>query len=63
MFDNTRPRPLPHSRPTRTRREFVRDAFAGFGGLALASILQSEQARAGANDPLGPQAAPHAGQG
>ena len=39
-------RPLPHSRPTRTRREFVRDAFAGFGGLALASLLHDEQLRA-----------------
>src|SRR5947209_6791373 len=47
--------PLPHSRPTRTRREFVRDAFCGFGGLALASILQEEQARAGTADPLGPK--------
>ena len=37
----------PHARPTRTRREFVRDAFCGFGGLALASMLHEEQARAG----------------
>ena len=36
----------PHSRPTRNRREFVRDAFCGFGGLALASILHDEEARA-----------------
>lgn len=36
-----------HSRPTRTRREFVRDAFAGFGGLALADLLHRERARAG----------------
>jgi len=43
---------LPHSRPTRTRREFVRDAFCGFGGLAVASMLQEEQARAGSVDPL-----------
>ena len=48
---------LPHSRATRTRREFVRDAFCGFGGLALASMLQEEQARAGAGstDPLAPK--------
>lgn len=39
---------LSHSRPTRTRREFIRDAFCGFGGLALASLLHQEQARAGA---------------
>src|SRR5262245_25678773 len=51
-------RPLPHSRPTRTRREFVRDAFCGFGGLALAAMLHDEQARAGnsrASDPLAPK--------
>lgn len=35
-----------HIRPTQTRREFVRDAFCGFGGLALASLLNQEQARA-----------------
>jgi hypothetical protein len=47
-----------HARPTRTRREFVRDAFCGFGGLALASMLQEEQVRAGTADPLGPKS-PH----
>lgn len=55
--DPTVPR-LPHSRPTRTRREFVRDAFCGFGGLALASLLQDEQARAGEVSPLSARA-PH----
>src|SRR5262245_19963242 len=45
----------PHSRSTRTRREFVRDAFCGFSGLALASILEAEQARAGGADPLAPR--------
>src|SRR3954452_20820796 len=49
----------PHARPTRTRREFVRDAFCGFGGLALASRLQEEQARAGAAHPLPPRSPPH----
>jgi hypothetical protein len=49
---------LPHARPTRTRREFVRDAFCGFGGLALSTMLQQEQARAGESDPLAPKA-PH----
>ena len=29
----------PHVRPTRTRREFIRDGFCGFGGLALAAML------------------------
>lgn len=38
-------RPFPHSRPTRTRREFIRDAFCGFGGLALASLLHAEEGR------------------
>jgi hypothetical protein len=47
--------PYPHSRPTRSRREFVRDAFCGFGGLALASLIQQEAARAGAVDPLAPK--------
>jgi hypothetical protein len=37
---------LPHARPTRNRREFVRDAFAGFGGLALAAMLHDEELRA-----------------
>src|SRR4051812_23799995 len=47
-----------HSRPTFTRREFVRDAFCGFGGLALASILNDEQDRAASpRDPLAPRAA------
>ena len=49
---------VPHSRPTRTRREFVRDAFCGFGGLAFASMLQEERARAGSVDPLAAKA-PH----
>ena len=49
------PDPRPHSRPTRTRREFVRDAFTGFGGLAFASMLQEEAARAGSADPLAPR--------
>jgi hypothetical protein len=42
----------PHVRPTRTRREFVRDAFCGFGGVALASLLNQEQARAVEANPL-----------
>jgi hypothetical protein len=40
------PRTHVHVRPTRTRREFVRDAFCGFGGLALASLLGEESVRA-----------------
>src|SRR5262245_19964097 len=49
------PDPLPHARPTRTRREFIRDAFCGFGGLALADLAQQEAARAGTGDPLAPK--------
>lgn len=45
-------RPYLHSRPTRTRREFIKDAFAGFGGLAMASFLHDEQLRAGPTGPL-----------
>ena len=55
-MSSNRPEPAgradPHSRPTRNRREFVRDAFCGFGSLALASILQQQQARAGLVNPL-----------
>ncbi len=40
------PNEFSHSKPTRTRREFVRDAFCGFGGLALASLLDQEESRA-----------------
>ena len=47
--------PCVHSRPTRNRREFVRDAFTGFGGLALASLLHEEQLRAGPATPLAPK--------
>ena len=35
-----------HSKPTRNRREFLTDAFCGFGSLAFAAMLQEEQARA-----------------
>src|SRR6266704_3983597 len=34
-----------HARPTRNRREFLTDAFCGFGGLAFSALLQREQAR------------------
>jgi len=36
----------PHSCPTRTRREFIEDAFCGFGSIALASMLHQQQLRA-----------------
>jgi hypothetical protein len=41
MFNNDT-----HSRPTRTRREFIQDAFCGFGSIALASMLHQQQLRA-----------------
>ncbi|HEV3120821.1 MAG TPA: DUF1501 domain-containing protein [Isosphaeraceae bacterium] len=49
------PDACPHLRITRTRREFIRDAFCGFGGLALASLLDQEAARAGTVNPLAPK--------
>jgi len=55
---------FPHVRVTRTRREFVRDACCGFGGLALASLLNQEQVRAGGSadpaNPLAPRPPHHA---
>src|SRR4030095_12915191 len=51
-----------HVRPTRNRREFIRDAFCGIGGLALASLVHQEQLRAGTANPLAPQAPPAAAQ-
>jgi hypothetical protein len=56
------PDPCPHARVTRTRREFIRDSCCGFGGLALASLLQQEQARAGSANPLAPKVAHHPAQ-
>ncbi|MBM3835492.1 MAG: DUF1501 domain-containing protein [Verrucomicrobia bacterium] len=41
-----------HYRLTRSRRAFIRDAFCGFGSLALASLLQHERARAATSNPL-----------
>src|SRR6266513_1458109 len=49
----------PHFRRTRTRREFIRDAFCGFGSLAFASMLYEEQLRAGTLNPLAPKLAHH----
>src|ERR1044071_6588791 len=36
----------PHSKPTRSRREFLTDAFCGFGSLAFAAMLDQDRARA-----------------
>jgi hypothetical protein len=55
MFNNDN-----HCRPTRTRREFIQDAFCGFGSLALASMLHQQQLRAddGVINPLSPKPGP-----
>src|SRR5579871_5723183 len=46
-----------HIRPTRNRREFITDAFCGFGSLALADLFAREQARAATAsfNPLAPK--------
>jgi hypothetical protein len=44
-----------HIRFTRNRRDFLTDAFCGFGSLAFTSMLASEQARAAGNNPLAPK--------
>lgn len=49
-----------HCRPTRNRREFLTDAFCGFGSLAFSAMLAEERARAGAADPLAPKPPHHA---
>ncbi len=38
-----------HFRITRNRREFLSDAFCGFGGLAFGAMLEQEHLRAAAN--------------
>ncbi|HWB98495.1 MAG TPA: DUF1501 domain-containing protein [Bryobacteraceae bacterium] len=49
-----------HVRITRNRREFLFDAFCGFGGIALASMMQQEQLRAASMNPLAPKPPDHA---
>src|SRR5688572_6468890 len=44
-----------HIRITRNRREFLSDAFCGFGALAYTSLLQAEEARAARFNPLAPK--------
>ncbi len=48
------------SRPTRNRREFLTDAFCGFGSLAFASLLAQQQARASVTNPLAAKTPPKA---
>jgi Protein of unknown function (DUF1501) len=40
---------MKHSKPTRTRREFLTDAFCGFGSLAFAAMLGEEAHAAAPN--------------
>ena len=42
-----------------SRRDFLRDAFCGFGGIALASLLHDETGRSQAAGPLRPKATTH----
>jgi hypothetical protein len=44
-----------HARITRNRREFLSDAFCGFGSLAFTSMLYQEQLRAATVNPLAPK--------
>ena len=44
-----------HVRPTRDRREFICDAFCGFGALAFGAMLQREELRAAGLNPLAPK--------
>jgi hypothetical protein len=48
------------SRPTRTRREFIEDAFCGFGSIALAAMSMQDLARAAQSHPLAPRPSHHA---
>lgn len=51
--------PRVHSRPTRTRREFIRDGCCGFGGLALAALLRAQEQRTPSRaNPLAPRTPP-----
>jgi hypothetical protein len=47
----------PYTLLPQTRRAFLRDAFCGFGSLAVASLLHEEAVRAGVNNPLAPKPA------
>ncbi len=42
----------PHTKPTRSRREFLTDAFCGFGSIAFAAMLAEQRARAAYTNPL-----------
>jgi Protein of unknown function (DUF1501) len=44
-----------HYRITNTRREFLTDAFCGFGGMAFGAMLAAQEARAQSANPLAPK--------
>ena len=48
-----------HIRITRNRREFLTDAFCGFGGLAFGAMLAAEQVHAQSMNPLAPKKPHH----
>jgi hypothetical protein len=48
-----------HVRYTRNRREFLKDAFCGFGSLAYTSMLFEDQLRAARTNPLAPKPPHH----
>ena len=50
---------LPHHATATSRREWLAHAGAGFGGLALASLVGESAARAAASDPLAPRPPHH----
>jgi hypothetical protein len=48
-----------HVRPTRDRREFLSDAFCGFGALAFTSLLHADVVRDARGNPLAPKPPHH----
>ena len=44
-----------HFKPTKNRREFICDAFCGFGALAFVEMLYREDLRAATVNPLAPK--------
>jgi hypothetical protein len=44
-----------HCRYTRNRREFLTDAFCGFGSIAFTAMMAQQQARAAKYNPLAPK--------
>jgi hypothetical protein len=49
-----------HIRCTRNRREFLTDAFCGFGALAFTQMSYAEEVRAAVTNPLAPKPPSHA---